>query len=88
MSKSYGTTNADLRRAFANIKNKIYTEKLSFDTTKDQTPLESFLAACRLVTLDKNPGLGAIGVSEILRRITGKVRMKVVKNDIKKAAGC
>ena len=88
MSKSYGTINADLRRAFANIKNKLYTEKLPFDTTKDQPPLESFLAACRLVPLDKNPGLGAIGVGKVLRRITGKVRMKVVKKDIKKAAGC
>ena len=85
VSKSYGTINADLRRAFANVIKKICTEKLPVDTTKDETPLETFLA-CRLILLDKNPGLQPIGVGEVLRRIAGKV--KVVKEDIKKAAGC
>ena len=54
--KSSGMINADLRRAFANVIKKICTEKLPVDTTKDETPLEAFLA-CRLVPLDKNPGL-------------------------------
>ena len=53
VSKSYGTINADLRRAFANVIKKICTEKLPVDTTKDETPLEAFLA-CRLIPLDKN----------------------------------
>ena len=44
--------------------------------------------ACRLIPLDKNPGLRPIGVGEVLRRIAGKVVMKVVKEDIKKAVGC
>ena len=87
VSKSYGTINAALRRAFANVIKKICTEKLPVDTTKDETPLEAFLA-CRLIPLDKNPGLRPIGVGEVLRRIAGKVVMKVVKEDIKKAAGC
>ena len=86
VSKSYGTTNADLRRAFANVIKKICTEKLPVDTTKDETPLETFMA-CRLILLHKNPGLRPIGVGEVLRRITGKVVLKVVKEDIKKAAG-
>ena len=42
LSKSYGTINADLRRAFANVIKKICTEKLPVDTTKDETPLEAF----------------------------------------------
>ena len=86
VSKSYGTINADLR-AFANVIKKICTEKLPVDTTKDETPLKVFLA-CRLIPLDKNPGLRPIGVREVLRRIAGKAVMKVVKEDIKKAAGC
>ena len=86
MSKGYGTINADSRRAFANVIKKICTEKLPADTTKDETPLEAFLA-CRLISLDKNPGLRPIGVGEVLRRIAGKVVMKVVEEDIKKAAG-
>ena len=44
--------------------------------------------ACRLIPLDKNPGLQPIGEGEVLRRITGKVVIKVVKEDIKKADGC
>ena len=44
--------------------------------------------ACRLIPLDKNQGLRPIGVGEVLQRIAGKVVMKVVKEDIKKAAGC
>ena len=86
VSKSYGTINADLRRTFANVIKKICSEKLPVDTTKE-TPLEAFLA-CRRISLDKNPGLWPIGVGEVLRRIVGKAVMKVVKEDIKKAAGC
>ena len=78
--KSYGTINADLRRAFANAIKKICTEKLPVDTTKDETPLKAFLP-CRLIPLDKNPGLRPIGVGEVLRRTAGKVVMKVVKED-------
>ena len=66
---------------------KICTEKLPVNTTKDETPLEVFLA-CRLIPLDKNPGLRPIGVGEVLRRIAEKVVMKVLKEDIKKAVGC
>ena len=87
VSKSYGTINSDLIRAFANVIKKICIEKLPVDTTKDETPLEAFLA-CRLTLLDKNPGLPPIGVGEVLQRIAGKVVMKLVKEGIKKAAGC
>ena len=44
--------------------------------------------ACKLIPLDKNPGLRPIGVGEVLGRIAGKVIMRVVKEDIEKAAGC
>ena len=53
---------------------------------KNETPLEAFLA-CRLIALDKHPELRPIGVDEVMRQIAGKVVMKVVKEDIKKAAG-
>ena len=69
VSRSYGTINADLRRAFANVNNKIYTEKLPVDTAKDETALESFLA-CRLIPFNKNPGLRPNGVGKVLRRMT------------------
>ena len=44
--------------------------------------------ACRLIPLDKHPGLRPIGVGEVLRRIARKVVMMVMKEDIKKASGC
>ena len=45
---------------------------------KTQT-IETFLS-CRLIPLDKNPGLRPIGVGEVLRRIAGKVIVSVLKN--------
>ena len=38
----------------------------------DPLLLEPFIA-CRLIPLDKNPGIRPIGVGEVLRRIVGKV---------------
>ena len=64
--KSYGTINADLRREFVNAIKEICTEKLPVDTTKDETSIEGFLA-CRLILLDKSPGLRPIGVGKVLR---------------------
>ena len=66
---------------------KICTEKLPVETTKDEAPLEVFLA-CRLIPLDKKSGLRPIGVGQVLQEIAEKKVMKVVKEDIKKAADC
>ena len=87
VSRSFGTINADLGRAFPNVIKKTCTAKLPVVTTKDVTAFKAFVA-CRLIPLNKNPGLRPIGVDEVLRRIAGKVVMKVVKEDIKKATGC
>ena len=65
VSKSYGTINADLRTAFNNVIKKICTKKLPVDTSKDEIPLKAFLA-CKLIPLDKNPGLRPIGVGKVL----------------------
>ena len=45
------------------------------------------LEACRLIPLGKKPGLGPIGVGEVLRRITGKIIMMVYKKDITDGVG-
>ena len=62
---------------------KICTKKIQLE---NDAPLEAFLA-CRLIPLDKNPDLRPIGVGEDLRRIAGKVVMKVLKEDVRKSAG-
>ena len=39
--------------------------------------------ACRLIPLDKNPGVRPIGVGEVLRRIIGRSFLKCLSNDLK-----
>ena len=52
----------------------------------DPSCLEAFVA-CRLIPLNKNPGVRPIGVGEILRRIIGKAIGWVLNSDIQEAAG-
>jgi len=81
-SNSFGTSSSDLRKAIAEFIKKLCIKKIPIDDTS----LESFVA-CRLIPLNKNPGLRPIGVGEILRRIAGKVVMRIAKNDVTRAAG-
>ena len=74
-SKVYGENGRDLRTALANV-----TKKICREDVHDHS-LEAFLA-CRLVPLDKQPGLRPIGVGEVLRRVSAKVVMSVVKKDV------
>ena len=46
------------------------------------------LLACRLIALDKNPGVRPIGICEVPRRIIAKAVLSVIKDDIQDAAGC
>ena len=45
------------------------------------------LLACRLIALDKNPGVRPIGICEVSRRIISKAVLYVIKGDIQDAAG-
>ena len=40
-----------------------------------------------MIPLDKHPGLSPIGVGEILKRITGKVVVSVLRNDVTASVG-
>ena len=48
--------------------------------------IESY-TSCRLIPLDKNPGIRPIGVGEVLRQIIGKTISVFLKEEIKQAAG-
>ena len=47
--------------------------------------LEAF-TSCRLIPLDKNPGIRQMGVGEVLRRIVGKTVSGFLKEEIREAA--
>lgn len=55
-------------------------------TYVDPSTLVSF-TACRLIALDKHPGVRPIGVGEVARRIISKAILSAVERDIKAAAG-
>eukprot|EP00117_Sycon_ciliatum_P034485 scpid45796/ scgid4762/ len=53
----------------------------------DPSSLDAFLA-CRLIALDKDPGVRPIGVGEVVRRIISKAILKVTKADTIQSVGC
>ena len=51
-------------------------------------PASTFAFTCsRLVPLDKNPGVRPIGIGEVVRRIVGKIALRIIRPDLKRAAG-
>eukprot|EP00111_Clytia_hemisphaerica_P013628 TCONS_00040071-protein len=80
-SRNYGKTGEDLRNCLANML-KILCRQ-SIDPDSEERNVESYLA-CRLIPLDKNPGVRPIGIGEVLRRIFGKTLISVIKDDIMK----
>ena len=79
-SNNFSDTNVDLRKAIANFIKKICTEQVS------AVSIKAFVA-CRLIPLDKNPGLRPMEVGEILHRITRKVIVSVLKKKVASSAG-
>ena len=63
----------------------LFVKRLCLEESKNAESLESFIA-CRLIPLDKRPGLRPIGVREVLRRIAGKAVM-ILNKDVLQAAG-
>ena len=78
MSGNFGTSGEDLRKATADM-----TRRLCHYVIKH---LEEFLA-CRLIPLDKQPGVRPIGIGEVLRSVIGKIVIKLFKKGVLKATG-
>ena len=79
-SRRYGNSNVDLCAAIARMARLVASETIQGDVL-------SALMACRLIPLDKNPGLRPIGIGEVLRRIIGKMVVWVLRPDLQEAAG-
>ena len=88
VSKSFGNAGGNLRTSLATFAKKICTKEIE-SMTRDSIQTSSLEAytACRLIPLDKSPGVRPIGVGEVLRRIVGKTIISVIKDDIMRGAG-
>ena len=75
-SSTFGNASDDLCNAIA-----LLAQVLCFEELVDPKSIER-LVACRLILLDKSPGVRPIGVGEVLRRIIGKVILTVLKSNI------
>ena len=85
ISKNYASHGKDLRTAIAKMTQKLCTQKVEINKEGRTNP--EVYTACRLIPLDKNPGVRPIGVSEVLRRIIGKVIIDTISPEILKSAG-
>ena len=74
-SKRYGKKSLELCEAIGKVGRRLCRD------TVDPEILRSYIA-CRLVPLDKKPGVRPVGIGEVLRRIIGKAVMTVVQKDM------
>ena len=79
-SKSGGKTSEALCDSIANIVRRLASEHV------DPMCIEA-IVNCRLIPLDKNPGIRPIGIGEVLRRIMGKAMSSFTKEDTMKSVG-
>ena len=78
-SSLFGTVSDDLCHSIASMTRQLCAERIP-----DPESISS-LMSCRLIPLDKSPGVRPICIGEVLRRIIEKAVMIVVKSDIIKA---
>ena len=78
---SFKGASADLCNALASTARRICT---SLVDPKSISPL----LACRLIALDKSPGVRPIGIGDTARRIIAKAVLSVVRSDVQDASGC
>ena len=78
---SFKGPSRDLGEALATVARRLCSEYV------DPSLIEPLLA-CRLIALDKNPGVRPIGVGDVARRIIAKAVIQFAKEDIQQACGC
>ena len=79
-SKNFNAVGKELREEIAIMTRNLLT------TNYDHSLVESYVA-CRLIPLNKNPGIRPIGVGEVLRRIVGKAVTWTLKEVFCESAG-
>ena len=74
--------------ASSNLCNSMALLAKRLSTTYIDPECISPLLACRLIALDKNPGVRPIGIGDTARRIIAKAVLYIVKTDVQDACGC
>ena len=80
LCSSFKTASADLCTAIASIARKLCTQYV------DPKGISAFVA-CRLIALDKHPGVRPIGIGETIRRIINKAIALALRDEIQDATG-
>ncbi len=78
---SYKGSSRDLCESLASVARRLCS-------THVDPQLIAPLLACRLIALDKNPGVRPIGIGDVARRIIAKAIIHFSKEDIQQACGC
>ena len=74
--------------ASTNLCNSLASTARRICTTIVDPKSISPLLACRLIALDKSPGVRPIGIGDTARRIIAKAVLSVVRTDVQNASGC
>ena len=74
ISTHFGQQSIEILKIIAKIARKLATEELNPELLEPYN-------ACRLIPLDKNPGVRLIGI-EVMRRIIGRTIIKCLKNEL------
>eukprot|EP00117_Sycon_ciliatum_P030620 scpid80331/ scgid24095/ len=80
MCSAFGGVSTGMCQAIADLSRILVTGLLP---TEGLVP---FLA-CRLIALDKQPGVRPIGAGEVLRRIVAKAILRIASQDVESACG-
>ena len=76
----FGQSSTNLCRTLASFARRLATEKVNEEVLQPYN-------ASRLIPLDNNPGARPIDVGEIIRRISARVILKCISNDLKALGG-
>ena len=77
---AFGSRSESPCRTVSKIALRLATEE------QDPTSLQAY-KACRLIPLDKCPGVRPIGVGEVLRRVIGRTIVSCIQTDLKQLGG-
>ena len=80
LCSSFKGASTKLCQSLANLARLLATQEV------DPSTIAPFMA-CRLIALDKRPGVRPIGVCEVARRIVAKAILRVLSDDIEEACG-